>query len=174
MNRVSSWCWRVRVSAGVVAIALFALVVSCRRADAGPLLAPKQDCSEPTYEPDGRAWAQLPPAAVALSSDGCVGYCFNAVIESESEENGRMARVVVLDQGGAQTRGIVDRSRVLTNAALAARAGEAVRFACFERFDEGGPAPRFDDCVQMLASKEKDPGCDTTREAAVDARRSIR
>lgn len=183
MKRVSSWSgWSVattqplkqprgkrlvRVCAGTLAVGLVVSVVSCRGADAGRSDTSGQDCSVPTYEPGGRTWAQLPPAVVAQSSDGCVGYCFNAVIESKITETERSARVVVLDKDGAPTRGIVD---VSVNSLDLRQDGTTLRFACFDRFDDGEVAPRFDDCVQMIASVEHVAGCDTTDTAAVATR----
>jgi hypothetical protein len=150
----------VIVLAAAAVGALLFLVVSSRNPDAGPAATgPNEDCSDPTYEPDGRSWDQLLPATPVQSSDNCVGYCFNAIVESESDENGRVARVVILEEDGALTRGTVHRSHVSGGARIAAQEGEPVRFACFDSFDDAGTAARFEDCVQMLAPRSDDPGC---------------
>ena len=75
-------------------------------------------------------------------------------------------RAIVLDEKGAPTRGIVD---VTVNDVDPAQEGKPLRFACFDSLDDGGSAPRFDDCVEMVASRDNDPGCDTARENSVDA-----
>lgn len=148
-------------AAALVGVLIFAVVSS-------PLLG-GGDCSDPTYAPDGRSWEELPAAALEQSSDNCVGFCFNAVVESESEENSRIARVRVVGEDGALTRGVVDRSRVLTNSHVAVQDGEPVRFACYDRVEGPRGATRFDDCVQMLAHKDEDPACATASEAISDA-----
>jgi hypothetical protein len=144
------------VPAVAVAIALAGLMTSGHISGFGSV---EPDCSDPTYEPDGRSWEQLAPAFVEQSSDGCVGYCFNAIMDSKSEEHERVARVVILEEDGALTRGTVDLSRVSEGARIAAQEGEPVRFACFDSFDDAGTGPRFEDCVQMLAPRSDDPGC---------------
>ena len=150
-----------------VPVAVFALIVS------GRVLSVRSssttECSEPTFEPDGRAWAQFPPAAVVQSSDGCVGYCFNAVVESETDQNSGIAHVMVVGEDGALTRGVVDRSRVSSDSLMPVLDGEPVRFACFESFADAGGAPLFDDCVQMAASRIEDPECATASQAISDA-----
>jgi hypothetical protein len=155
------------VPAVAVAIALAGLMTSGHISGFGSV---EPNCSAPTYEPGGRSWDQLQPAVVVQSSDGCVGYCFNAIVDSESEENERVARVVVLGEDGALTRGIVDRRRVVGGAAMAAEDGEPVRFACFDSFADGAAAPRFESCVQMAAFEAEDPACAAEPEAISDAR----
>ena len=146
----------VLVPAVAAAIGLAGLMISVHISGFGSV---EPNCSAPTYEPDGRSWDQLAPAFVEQSSDGCVGYCFNAIVDSKSEENERVARVVVVGEDGALTRGLVDRRRVVGDAAMAAEDGEPVRFACFDSFDDAGTGPRFEDCIQMLAPRSYDPGC---------------
>ena len=157
----------VLLPAVAVAIALAGLMTSGHILGFGSV---EPNCSAPTYEPDGRSWDQLAPAVVVQSSDGCVGFCFNAIVDSESEENERVARVVVLGEDGALTRGFVDRRRVSRSGAMAAEDGEPVRFACFDSFADGAPAPRFEDCVQMVTSKPDDRACAAKPEAISDAR----
>lgn len=125
-----------------------------------------EDCSFPTYDPDNLRWDQLPAASPVMSSDGCVGYCFNAIIESEVDEDGHAARVVIRGEDGALTRGLVERSQVADDARMAGREGAPVRFACFDRVDDPDGVPRFEDCVQMLGSKRDAPGCVARAETA--------
>jgi hypothetical protein len=134
------------VPAVAAAIGLAGLMTSGHISGFGSV---EPDCSDPTYEPDGRSWEQLQPAVVEQSSDGCVGFCFNAIVDSESEENERVARVVVVGEDGALTRGIVDRRRVVA---------------------DGAAAPRFESCVQMAAFEAEDPACAAEPEAISDAR----
>jgi hypothetical protein len=138
-----------------------------------PLLASRElvatGCPEPTYELDNRGWEQLPAAVIEQSSADCVGFCFNAIVESESDENSRIARVMVLGEDGTRTRGVVDRTQVLTNSLAAVQGGEPVRFACFDSFAGPGGAPQFDDCVQMVVYKDEAQACATSSEAISDA-----
>lgn len=127
-----------------------------------------EDCAFPTYDSDGLDWEQLPAATPVMSSDGCVGYCFNAVIEAEVDEDGHAARVIILGEHGALTRGIVDRSVVAEDARVIGQEGAPVRFACFDSVDDPDGVPRFQDCVQMLASKSDELGCVAKAETTSD------
>jgi hypothetical protein len=158
----------ILVPAVLVGALIFAVVAS-------PLLAGRdvladEECAKPSYEAQDRSWEELPPASVDQSSDGCVGYCFNAVIESESDDDSR-ARVVLPGDNGALTRGVVDRTRVLRSSVTAVQEGEPVRFACFDRIAGPGGAPLFDDCVQMAAYESDDAACGAQSEAISDASR---
>ena len=133
---------------------------------------PNQDCAPPSYETDGRSWEERPPAAVELSSDNCVGYCFNAIVETESDEDSDVARVTLVGDDGALTRGVVDRTRVQRNSLTAALDRQPVRFACFG--NRAGPegTPLFDDCVQMPTDEPALVACnDATAATSDDAKR---
>ena len=82
------------------------------------------------------------------TASACVGFCFNAIIESVDEENRRLARVVMIGKQGRRTPAIVERTSILSSSHIPAAYGEPVRFACFDRFvDEDGL--RFESCSQM-------------------------
>lgn len=85
--------------------------------------------------------------------DGCVGFCFNAIVESVDEDDPHLARVsIVSETRNERTPAIVERSRIQGEARGAERDGLPVRFACFDRLDGENP-PRFESCVQMLAER---------------------
>ncbi len=85
--------------------------------------------------------------------DGCVGFCFNAIVESVDEDEPHIARVSIISETrNERTPAIVERSRIQGEARGAQRDGLPVRFACFDRLDGENP-PRFESCVQMLAER---------------------
>ena len=81
-------------------------------------------------------------------TSSCVGFCFNAVIESVDEENWRIANVGRGEEMGKRTRAVVERTRVLSSSRDPAAEGKPVRFACFDRID-GESELRFESCSQM-------------------------
>jgi hypothetical protein len=103
-----------------------------------------EDSAAPTYNPRAQSWGELPPAAITRSSDHCVGYCFDAIIESVSKKDRRVARVVVIEEGHGPTRAIVHRTRI--HSSSAAYEGKPVRFTCFDA-SYAGTVPRFEDCA---------------------------
>lgn len=85
--------------------------------------------------------------------DGCVGFCFNAIVESVDENDPHIAKVSIISETRNQrTPAIVERSRIQGEARVAQRDGLPVRFACFDRRDGKHP-PRFESCVQMIAER---------------------
>ena len=128
---------------------------------------PDDQCTAPTYEPDGRRWDELPPANVEQSSDDCIGFCFNAVVDGEERDG--IARVVILEDAAVLTRGIVQRTKIWGNSDLDAAGGVPLRFACFTSIDDGGRAPRFEQCAQMTAFDPHAPGCETEPELVSEA-----
>jgi hypothetical protein len=78
----------------------------------------------------------------------CVGFCFNATIDSVNEENRRLARVVMIGKKGKRTPALVERTSILSSSRGPAAEGEPVRFACYDRF-RGEDGLRFESCSQM-------------------------
>ena len=155
----------------VVGVLVFGVVSSPLLASRETVTPPAENCSVPEYELDGRTWEQLPAAVLEQSSDNCVGFCFNAVVESADDESSRIARIIMVGEDGALTRGVVERSRVLNNSRSAADEGTPVRFACFDRTEDSEGTTRFDDCVQMLAYTDEATACATGSQAVSDASR---
>jgi hypothetical protein len=90
-------------------------------------------------------WGSLPPARISQSSDGCIGYCFDAVLGAVDQTDSRVARVVIFDQKGRPTRALVERTRVR-------EWGPEVRYTCFDQVMDGR-VPRFIDCKQTGRSE---------------------
>jgi hypothetical protein len=87
----------------------------------------------------------FPPHELASN---CVGFCFNATIDSVDEENWRLARVVMIGKKGKRTPALVERTSIRSSSRGPAAEGKPVRFACFDRFlEEDGL--RFESCSQM-------------------------
>ena len=107
---------------------------------------------ESTYDARAQPWEGLPPARVAESSDDCVGYCFDAIVESVDGDDSRVARVVVFGEGGAPSRAVVERTRMSDTSRSATYYGDAVHFTCFEKAD-AAPVPRFEGCAQMARER---------------------
>ena len=108
----------------------------------------RTDTSEPAYDARALPWESLPPARVAESSDDCVGYCFDAIVESVDGDDSRVARVVVFGEGGAPTRAVVERTSMTDESRSATYYGSAVRFLCFEKANSAA-VPRFEGCAQV-------------------------
>ena len=98
---------------------------------------------------------ELTPGRAEEFTEGCIGFCFDAIIKAVDEENPRIARVVIIEEDGTKMRAVVHRSRVSKGSRAPAREGMPLRFACFDRFDDAGRAPRFEDCVQMTAAHQE-------------------
>ncbi len=126
---------------------------------------PRHDCSDPNYQPGLNHWKRLPPADVAQTSDGCVGYCFRAFIDSTAKESPDVVRVAILDEGSALARATLSRSVVAASTDTEEGRREPLRFACFDKSDGSGVAPHFDDCVQMEADPADDWACLTASKA---------
>ena len=152
---------RILVPATLGVIACAALIVLDFHGFMGS--AWKDNCSfTPAYASVGHGWDQLPPATVEQNSDGCVGFCFTAVVDRE--ESTTVARVVILEDDDVLTRGIVERTEVTGILDLNRAAAAPLRFACFARVDGVGDAPRFESCVQMPALGSSASGCETEPE----------
>jgi len=103
---------------------------------------------EPTvlkYYPRTQKWNDLPPARVERSSDSCVGYCFDAIIHSLSDEDPRVARVVAFGRDGHPMRAIVQGTLPYQTPSSPLHKRGRVRFTCFES-SEANPVPRFEGC----------------------------
>ncbi len=98
---------------------------------------------------------ELTPGRAEEFAEGCIGFCFDAIIKAVDKENPRIARVVIIEEDGTKMRAVVHRSRVSKRSRAPAREGMPLRFACFDRFDDAGRAPRFEDCVQMTAAHQE-------------------
>ena len=146
---------RYLVTAAIGVVACAALVFFGRADDFRPTA--DDLCVAPTYEPDGRRWDELPPANIEQSSDGCVGFCFNAVVDGAESE--RVARVVILEEDGVLRRAIVERHEVRDISDFGAAEGSPLRFACFWRDDSQGRTPHFTSCAEMAAFYPSAPGC---------------
>ena len=90
--------------------------------------------------------------AVAEPASGCVGFCFNAIVESVDEESWRVARVVMIGKKGKRTPAIVERTSIRSSSRGPAAEGKPVRFACFDRV-RGEEGLRFESCSQMVAGE---------------------
>jgi len=104
--------------------------------------------------PDWKRWVEeklaagedpFPPPEPASN---CVGFCFNATIDSVDEENWRLARVVMIGKKGKRTPARVERTSILSSSRMPAAEGKPVRFACLDRFREKDGL-RFESCSQM-------------------------
>ena len=125
---------------------------------------PSLDGSRSAFRPvyaSGRSSASRDPkdgCVRATSSSGdCVGFCFNAFVKSVDQQNWRNAKVDIIERNGTRTQAVVHRSHVVAESRAPAREGLPVRFACFERFDNAGTVPRFEDCVQMKTTRRRRP-----------------
>lgn len=119
----------------------------------------RHECSDPDYQTGLKRWKRLPPADVAQTSDGCVGYCFRAFVDSVETEAPGVVRVAVLDGSSALARATLNRSVVSTRSDVEDGQRKPLRFACFDKSDDSGVAPHFDDCVQMEADPADDWAC---------------
>lgn len=71
--------------------------------------------------------------------------CFDTIIDSVSDADRDLARVVVFDQKDRPTRALVERTRVR-------EWGPEVRYTCFDQVMDGR-VPRFIDCKQTGRSE---------------------
>ena len=64
-------------------------------------------------------------------ASNCVGFCFDATIDSVDEDNWRLARVVMIGKKGKRTPARVERTSILSSSRMPAAEGKPVRFACW-------------------------------------------
>lgn len=109
------------------------------------------------YEPgslERRAWEQEKLEMLERGEElvepasNCIGFCFNAVVESVDDENWRIANVVIVGEKGKTTPAIVERTRIWPSSRGPASEGQPVRFACYDRV-LGEDGLRFESCSQM-------------------------
>ena len=86
------------------------------------------------------------------TASSCVGFCFNAFVESVDEEDRRLARVLMIGKTGEITPAIVERTTIFPSSERPEAEGKPMRFACFDRFVEEDGL-RFESCSQMAAGK---------------------
>lgn len=86
------------------------------------------------------------------TASNCVGFCFNAVVQSVDEQNWRIANVVMIGKNGKTTPATVERTRIVSSSRDPAAGGLPVRFACFDWVGRRDSA-RFESCTQMPAEK---------------------
>jgi len=89
-------------------------------------------------------------------ASNCVGFCFDATIDSVDEDNWRLARVRMIGKKGKKTPALVERTRILSSSRGPATEGKPVRFACFDRF-RGEDGLRFEGCSQMATLEQAEP-----------------
>jgi len=99
---------------------------------------------------DGQLAAGEDPFPPPEPASNCVGFCFNATIDSVNEENRRLARVVMIGKKGKRTPALVERTSIRSSSRGPAAEGKPVRFACYDRF-RGEDGLRFESCSQMAA-----------------------
>jgi hypothetical protein len=106
---------------------------------------------------NGPDWTRWVEEQIAAGEDpfpqpepasNCVGFCFNATIDSVNEDNWRLARVVMVGKKGERTPAVVERTSILSSSRRPAAEGKPVRFACYDRF-RGEDGLRFESCSQM-------------------------
>lgn len=86
------------------------------------------------------------------STANCVGFCFNAIVESVDQEDPRVARVSVIGTNDQRTTAVVERTSIQPSSHEPAAEGFPVRFACFSR-SGGTDGVHFESCVQMAAKE---------------------
>lgn len=120
---------------------------------------PRKDCAERTYHPNSRSWKRLPAANVVATSDDCVGYCFEAFVDSVTAKKPRLVRVAIIEENGSLGRATLRRSSRSEGSYRGIDEGLPLRFACAEKSAVNGAVPHFDDCAQMFAEPADDWAC---------------